>query len=70
MITKKVCYTSTLYTLLLYLLYCDDKDLDETLYILDTSFPKDSDIHVNYLVLKHVIGLMCGKIGYFSGFSI
>ncbi len=48
MITKKVCYTSTLYTLLLYLLYCDDKDLDETLYILDTSFPKDYEKRLRY----------------------
>ena len=48
MITKKVCYTSTLYTLLLYLLYCDDKDLDETLYILDTSFPKDYEKRLTY----------------------
>lgn len=47
---NRVCYVSTLYALLLYLLNTEDDNLDDTLYILDPSFPKGYENRLKYSV--------------------
>lgn len=44
---KKVCFVATIYALLIYLIYCEDTDLDKTLYILDSSFPNNYEKRLN-----------------------
>lgn len=45
---KNICWPSTIYALLLYLLYAEDKDICETRYIFSKGFPKGIAERVKY----------------------
>lgn len=58
-----ICYAATLYSLLLYLINCNDEEIDETFYVLDPTFPKGYEKRLSYcyrvpdLRIRHTIDI-------------